>query len=233
MGIQQLWNFLWILLFIAGGIELLGAIGLRFYVRTSPEVRFRRVAPEDAEVIVTDFVDGYAETRLGFPTGFFSSKGRTPDGSIVFDELRSSSMGWRATGTVIMVPLSIGMSIGLFIGGLFDSPTETQSEGCLGRIVGVLIGGAVGLVIALFLFPLVLGATVLEVSLKYLATSRIEATTRVAGDEPLDTLVTFKFRGACALLSERSILAGFSAPVLSPRLAAFSAAIPPAEVEPS
>jgi hypothetical protein len=215
-----MWSQMWTLLVVVGSIQLVVAIALRFYIKPSQEVRLRRVAPDDALMIVTDYLDGFEETRLGFPTGFFRYQTASPDGSVSFEELRSASIGWKATATVILVPITVGVAVGVFVGGLLDGGKD--GEGALGRVVGVLLGGAFGVFIALYMFPLVLGATILEVVLKFLAVSRIEATARVAEDDPLDTLVAFKFRGASALLSERNVLAGFAAPVLAPALAALA-----------
>lgn len=228
--VNNLWSQMWTLLLIVGSIQIVVAIGLRCFTKSSPEVRLRRVAPPDAIEIVTDYLDGFEETRLGFPTGFFSCREPASDGTVRFEELRSASIGWKATATVVMVPLTVGVMVGGFVGSIFDGDGEDVRWG---RILGVVAGGAAGLFVAIYLLPLVLGATILEISLKYLATSRIEATARPADDDPLDSLVTFKFRGASAMLSERAVLAGFAAPVLSPALAGFANPMPSSTVEPA
>jgi hypothetical protein len=193
---------------IVGLIQILGALVLRFYVKTLPPVRLSRVAPRDAELIVSDYLEGFEETRLGFPTGFFTEGQAPVEGGIAFDERRSSSIGWKATAGVVMVPIAFGTMVGGFVGAIFSSREDDYSG------FGKLIGGISGLVFGLYLLPLVLGATLLETALKFLATSRIEARATVADDDSLDSVVTFSLRGPCALLSESVIMAGFTPPEL-------------------
>jgi hypothetical protein len=207
------WDGMISFILLVGLIQVIGAVALRFYVKTLPPVRLNRVAPRDAESIVTDYLDGFEETRLGFPTGFFTAGEFPPEGGVAFDERRSSSIGWKAIAGVILVPMTVGASVGGFIGSIFGSRDENYGP------FGALVGGATGLAFGLYLAPLVLGATVLELVVKYLGTSRIEAHAQPASDDPLDSVVTFRLRGACALLSENVIMAGFRPPVLPPEYA--------------
>lgn len=216
---MNIWNFLVNLLLIVGIIQLVAAVGLRFYVKSTPDILMRRVSPEDAKSIVADYLDGFEETRLGFPTGFFTLKERTADGAMNFVEMRSSSMGWRASMTVIKVPLSVGAAIGGAIGGFLGSFSDDEGGG---GFLGVIIGGFIGLTLAFFLFPMVIGATLLEVVLKQLTQSQIQVMTRVADDDQLDSVVGLKLRGPSALLSEKLILSAFEKPSLPPSLNIFA-----------
>ena len=205
------WTSMVEIVLVAGIIEILAAAALRFYIKSLPAVTMQKTAVPDAKRIVADYVSGMEETRFGFPTGFFEYSADIPGMGPRFVEKRTASVGWKASAGVIMIPVGIGVMIGGGIGRAFG---ETDGAGCFGTV----IGGGLGLVIGILFLPLVLGATIIEVILKPIATSQIDAEVAPSPTDASDTLVTFKLRGVCALLSEADLTKAFGVPVLPNRL---------------
>jgi hypothetical protein len=183
----QAWLII-ICLMIAAGVIF------RIWQRNLPPVLMRKVSPEAASRLVTEFIAGSYDGRFGYPSGCFEIE--SSDGhQIVAQEFVARGSHF----TDILKAMFVAV---LSVGEIF---------GC--------IGGLIALVLAAFLSPLLLYAALAETLLKYLLRSRIVSSLRSSPD---GTMVSFTLRGPVALLIGLRLERAFHAPVLPSRVAALA-----------
>jgi hypothetical protein len=151
----------------------------------------RKVSPEAASRLVSEFIAGSYDGRFGYPSGCFEIE--SSDGH------RIVAREFVARGSHFTDILKGMFMAVLGVGDIF---------GC--------IGGLIALVLAAFLAPLLLYAALAETLLKYLLRSRIVSSLQPSPD---GTLVSFTLRGPVALLIGLRLERAFHAPVLPSRVA--------------
>jgi hypothetical protein len=183
----QAWLIIICLMIVAGLV-------FRVAQRNLPPVLMRKVSPEAASRLVTEFIAGSYDDRFGYPSGYFEIQ--SADGhQIVAQEFVARGSHF----TDILKGMFVAV---LGVGEIF---------GC--------IGGLIALVVAAFLAPVFIYAALAETLLKYLLRSRIVSSLQPSPD---GTMVSFTLRGPVALLIGLRLERAFHAPVLPSRVAALA-----------
>jgi hypothetical protein len=180
--------YVWLTLIL---LMITAGLVLRIWRQTLALVELRRVALAPASALVGEFLSSCYEGAFGFPSGLFFTEQVAPD------RIVAREFSFRQTHFVTIV------------GGLYRTVFGVGAAfGCFGALVGF--------VLVVMLTPFLLYAAGIEVLLRYLLRSQIEAELEAA---PAGTSVVFTLRGPSALLVGRRITQAFAPAALPPRVA--------------
>jgi hypothetical protein len=192
------------------------ALVARLWVLRIEPVTLRGIDVERATDLVAVYVQGVHDHRFAFPTGvFLIESNETRPGKVVAREANfKGSVGFGLIGYAVLLPrmgAAIGSSFGLF---------------------GLIAGGMAGLMLSvIFIGPIIFVAAV-EVVLRTLMRSRIEASIAPAPGQADAVTVEFELRGMSAFGVEDALRRGMSPGLPARYRAAAGVAASEAAVEP-
>jgi len=189
--------FLFVFVEIVTILAFVIALVARFWVLRIERVTLRGINVRRATDLVAVYVQGVHDHRFAFPTGvFLIDADETQPGKVVAREANfKGSLGFGLISYALLLP-----RMGAAMGGAF---------GCF----GVVIGACAGLMLSLlFLWPIICIAAV-EVVLRLLMRSRIEASIERAPGQEEAVTVGFELRGMSAFGVEEPLRRG-----MAPRL---------------
>lgn len=189
------------------------ALVARYWVLRIEPVTLRGIDVRRATDLVAVYVQGVHDHRFAFPTGvFLIDDEHTAPGKVVAQEVNfKGSLGFGLIKYALLLP-----RMGAAMGGSF---------GCLGAV----IGASAGLMLSLFFIWPIIFIAMIEVVLRFLMRSRIEATIAKAPGREEAVTVAFELHGLSAFGVEAPLRRGMS-PGIPERYRA-AAGVPAAEAK--